>query len=388
MRFAVLALSCLASASAVAEVRVRFEATLPRHFQGIEGVFLSGSEPALGSWKPDALPLRREGDRYVAEAMLPPRSIELKLTLGAWDRAETLAGGKPLANRKVQCDFDCRLPLEVENFALKAFHPVPRTVVPGVTYHHDFFAEALGNYRSVAVYLPPGYRSDPARRYPVLYALDGNNLFDTATATYGEEWGLDETLDRLIATGRIPPLIAVAVYNTSRRPDEYLYCPGTKSKSGGHAEAYARFLVEKIKTFVDSRYRTLPGREHTGLLGSSFGGHFALFAAWRFPEVFGRVASISTAYWWADYRIEEMLSQRPAKWPMRLWMDMGDREGWDDGATHFKNGVHDLRRAESLLRGAGVPSESLRAWVEPGGIHRERSWGARAPRVLEYLFSP
>jgi predicted alpha/beta superfamily hydrolase len=54
--------------------------------------------------------------------------------------------------------------------------------------------------RRVWVYLPPGYNDDQSARYPVLYLLDGQNLFDTTTANAGE-WKVDGVLEDLIRAG-------------------------------------------------------------------------------------------------------------------------------------------------------------------------------------------
>ena len=51
--------------------------------------------------------------------------------------------------------------------------------------------------RRVVVWLPGGYRAG-GPKYAVLYMHDGQNLFDKATAGYGMEWQVDETLNRLI----------------------------------------------------------------------------------------------------------------------------------------------------------------------------------------------
>ena len=51
--------------------------------------------------------------------------------------------------------------------------------------------------RKVVVWLPRTYRPG-GPRHAVLYMHDGQNLFDKATAGYGMEWEIDETLDRLI----------------------------------------------------------------------------------------------------------------------------------------------------------------------------------------------
>jgi predicted alpha/beta superfamily hydrolase len=64
--------------------------------------------------------------------------------------------------------------------------------------------------RDVIVWLPPGYSENSAKRYPVLYMHDGQNLFDPKTASFGVDWQIDETADSLIRNGIISELIIVA----------------------------------------------------------------------------------------------------------------------------------------------------------------------------------
>src|ERR1035438_884449 len=74
---------------------------------------------------------------------------------------------------------------------------------------HEFHSRIFQNTRFLRVWLPPGY-DDPAnrnRRYPALYLNDGQNLFEAAISFTGVEWQVDETSDRLIREGVIPPLI-------------------------------------------------------------------------------------------------------------------------------------------------------------------------------------
>ncbi len=70
-----------------------------------------------------------------------------------------------------------------------------------------------------------GY-DDPAnagRRYPVLYLNDGQNLFEPSTSFTGVEWQVDETGDRLIREGAVPPMIIVGIDNAARdRIREYM----------------------------------------------------------------------------------------------------------------------------------------------------------------------
>src|SRR6188768_859363 len=50
--------------------------------------------------------------------------------------------------------------------------PKPGTL-PERTTHHRFFSKALNQDVGYCIYLPPGYETDPARRYPVIYNLHG-----------------------------------------------------------------------------------------------------------------------------------------------------------------------------------------------------------------------
>src|SRR5437762_13093818 len=87
------------------------------------------------------------------------------------------------------------------------------TLVGNIQRHKAFLSRTLGNRREILVYLPPGYRRSLRRRYPVMYFHDGQNVFDAATAYAGTEWGVDETVQRLIRQKFIEPLIIVAVSN-------------------------------------------------------------------------------------------------------------------------------------------------------------------------------
>src|SRR6266550_8256995 len=154
------------------------------------------------------------------------------------------------------------------------------TLTGNIKRHRAFQSRILGNRRDVLVYLPPGYRRFSLRRYPVLYLHDGQNVFDAATSFAGVEWGVDETAQRLIRRKLIEPLIIVAVANTG--PDRiHEYAPTRciidskakrKKRSRGLARKYGKFLIQELKPFIDSKYRTKPEAEFTGLGGSSLGG--------------------------------------------------------------------------------------------------------------------
>ena len=161
---------------------------------------------------------------------------------------------------------------QLEEARLREVHTLTGTV----EVHEEFRSDVLGGTRRVWVYLPPGYRREPERRYPVLYLQDGQNVFDGATAFIaGREWEVDEAAQRLIDEGRVEPLIVVAIDNAgARRLLEYT--PTRDARVGGGIGTYARMLLGELKPWVDARYRTRPERETTGIGGSSLGGLAAL----------------------------------------------------------------------------------------------------------------
>src|SRR3954467_5120617 len=139
------------------------------------------------------------------------------------------------------------------------FHRMSRTAVvaPELSLHRNLQSQFLAPPRTLSVYVPPGYGANAHKRYPVVYMDDGQNLFDSSTAFGGNEWRLDDTAEELIERGAIQPLIIVGIYNTGeQRIHEYTPTPDPKL-GGGKADLYGRMLVEEIKPFIESNYRTL-----------------------------------------------------------------------------------------------------------------------------------
>lgn len=251
--------------------------------------------------------------------------------------------------------------------------------------HRNFHSRYLASDRDVLVYLPPGYDADKRKRYPVLYLHDGQNLFDGATSFIkGAEWGVDETAQRLITDGAIEPLIIVGIYNTGKdRVDEYTPTADARHKMGGKADLYGRMLVEELKPFIDSEYRTRRDAKHTGLGGSSLGGLVSLYLALKYPQTFGRVVVASPSVWWDNKMIlreVEALKKRPR---VRIWLDMGTKEGGKEAGDHTQN-ARALR--DALVRKGWKEGSDLKYFEAEGAEHNERAWAARVEPMLRFLF--
>jgi enterochelin esterase family protein len=125
----------------------------------------------------------------------------------------------------------------------------------------------LSNTRRVHVYLPPGYEADGGRRYPEAWLGDGT--------TYVEGVGVPRILDRLIAQGRLEPLVAIFVDPVDRRV-EY----------GAHA-GHRRMIVEELVPRIAREYRVEGTPARRLIAGGSRGGQMAIDLCLAAPEVFG-----------------------------------------------------------------------------------------------------
>ena len=176
----------------------------------------------------------------------------------------------------------------------------------------------------------------------MLYMQDGQNLFDAATSFFaGAERHFDERAQALIAERAIRPLIIVGVYSTwLNRINEYTPTKAPVINKGGEADLYGRMLVEEIKPFIDSQYRTLPSRASTGLGGSSLGGLLTVYLGLKYSDTFSRLAVTSPACQWDDEMIVRYVHSLPRKSDQRIWLSVGTGE-----SDLFLSGARSLRRA-------------------------------------------
>jgi len=238
----------------------------------------------------------------------------------------------------------------------------------------EFTSTILGNTRRITVYFPPGYDEHPERSYPVLYMQDGQNLFDDARAFAGVSWRLHHAADDAIGARTAQPMIIAGVdHMHAGRINEFTPVFDEARKAGGRADDYGRMLIEELKPLIDARYRTLP--ERTSIGGSSLGGLVSIHLALTRDD-FRAAAVMSPSAWWHSRAILETVSEvsrRP-----RIWLDVGGREG--------REALNDVRTLRDRLRAKGWTDATLCYFEDRRADHSERAWGARARKVLEFLF--
>jgi enterochelin esterase-like enzyme len=265
--------------------------------------------------------------------------------------------------------------------------------------------------RRVMVWLPPGY-SATAAPAAVLYMHDGQNLFDKATAGYGMEWGIDETLDRLIRERKVRPTIVVGIWNTPKRLREYVpskafdrlprhYMDRVRGLYGGDplSDGYLRFLVRELKPLIDHRFNVARGRDDTVIMGSSMGALVSLYAIDEYPRIFGAAGMMST-HWplflpepgkaLSDAEVDTVASAFEAYLRSGLASPASHRLYFDHGSeTLDAHYAAYQERIDKLLAASGYrQGRSLLSREFPGQKHNELSWASRVEIPLRFLLPP
>ncbi|MBF9239154.1 T9SS type A sorting domain-containing protein [Hymenobacter sp. BT683] len=368
-----------------AQAQVTFKITaVPANTPANATIYMAGS---FNSWNPASaahLLTRNADGSYQITLPAATGTIEYKFTRGAWASVETTASNGQVPNRTFTFGSSpgpvLHQVLNWEDLAGGTPGGGQSTAAANVSVISTTFQmPQLGRTRRVWLYLPPGYATS-GRRYPVLYMQDGQNVFDNLTAFAGE-WGVDETLNLLQTNGQDPTgCIVVAIDNGGgSRLDEY--SPWNNPQNGGgQGDLYLDFLVQTLKPYIDTNYRTLATRENTGIAGSSMGALIATYAALRHPTVFGKVGVFSPAYWFASQPLFEYVHQHPANPNTRFYFVSGTTE-----STSMVPNMAAMR--DSLLRG-GVPAANLSFNPRADGQHAEWFWNREFPAAYNFLFAP
>jgi len=239
-------------------------------------------------------------------------------------------------------------------------------------------------------------------RLPVIYMLDGQNIFHPNNAGFGKKglergWDVDFILDSLNETGFNQKAIIVGVFNTGiRRRAEYmpeepreevlrrlnLMGDDYFSNIPLHSDNYLRFMVEELKPYIDTHFKTLADREHTFIAGSSMGGMISAYAISKYPEIYGGAACLST-HWlplegvFVDY-FEKNL---PDPTTHKLYFDFGTK-GLDARYEPYQKEVDQAMHRKGYKKGINWITKKV-----SGADHNGAAWHRRFHEPLIFLLS-
>ncbi len=232
------------------------------------------------------------------------------------------------------------------------------------------------NGRTYLLYigLPPSYGSQPSRRYPTLYFVDGYwdfALFMPLVGNLRVDGALPETIVVGIGyAGASPDYNALRALDLTPGVDPYTDPTGLRT---GRAQQFLSVIASEIVPFIEREYRADP--TYRVLAGNSYGGLFTTYAAFERPGLFQGYIASSPSLWWRNRYLsarEAALAATNPAFPARLFLAYASedhssivsstREFYAQIASHLYPGLsvaireiegerHSTLKAESFTRG-------------------------------------
>ena len=257
-----------------------------------------------------------------------------------------------------------------------------RNVPHGTIAIHSYYSNVQGRPRTLRVYLPPQYYSEPNRKFPVLYLFSGGD--ETGFSTTGRG---NLIMDNLIADGKAAPMLVITPNNSIN--------DGTGKDAAYPAALDNLAVIEKemladIMPMIEKDYRTYNDRDHRAITGASFGGGVSFGMGMRHLDMFAYVGEFSTGtFGGADtppdghtnyiaYDPDKIAPGMykhlldPATKPKLFFMAVGDR---DPRSPYQKLAYEDFKR-----NGIDVTFKTF-----PGG-HGDQAFGGAQVDFVQLLF--
>lgn len=344
----------------------------PRYYTPLfDDLYITGT---FNGWneKDEGYKLQNNGGNYSITLNLQEgENIEFKFTRGSWERVETQLDGSFLPNRTLTIQNGSSLNIQIDNWEdMLGWHSAV-----GNTFllKSDFNIPQLNTTRRIWIYFPQDYFTS-TNTYPVLYMQDGQNIFDDVYAAFGE-WDVDGELEIRQNQGGNAAIV-VAIDNSINRLEEY--SPWiNQSYGGGDGEAYTDFIVQNLKPFIDSNFRTKSDRMNTGIMGSSMGGLISFYAAMQHQDVFGKAGIFSPSFWFSD-TVYSFAQEQGKQQDMKIYFYCGGDEGLT--MTDGMQAMYD----QMIVSGFTV--EELSYNITPGAQHNEFAWKDEFPSAFHWLF--
>ncbi|MGE0131733.1 MAG: alpha/beta hydrolase [Blastocatellales bacterium] len=141
--------------------------------------------------------------------------------------------------------------------------------------------------RDVSVYLPPSYKTEKTRRYPVVYMLHGFTDSDDKWFGLVKHWiNLPEVINKALADGNTREMIVVM-------PNAFTRFKGSMYSNSVTVGDWETFVTKELVGYIDSHYRTLPQAASRGLAGHSMGGYGTMRLGMKSPDVYSSIYALS-----------------------------------------------------------------------------------------------
>jgi predicted alpha/beta superfamily hydrolase len=357
------------------EVQMTFTVIVPPTTPGDAVVYIAGNHALLGKWNPGEIALKKNNDSTWSRtfSFIRGEELEYKITLGSWESQALYHERDVPGNSRQVVDARENIIIQPTNWTSDVPQSGQGVITGTVKHHRRLLGDGLRYARDLIVWLPPSYEQQQSKRYPVLYMHDGQNIIDPRTSFIGYDWHIDEAADSLIKAGAMEEIIIVGIYNSPDRISEY--------SDTDLGKAYAGFVMNTVKSMIDSTYRTQPDCKHTAVMGSSMGGLISFLFVWWYPDVFSQAGCLSSVFDDRAASVFELVRAEQIKpHAVKFYFDCGGTGG--DGT--LKPGME--RMVAALKEKGYTEGTDFISFFDPKAEHNERAWAARVWRPLTFFF--
>ncbi len=345
-----------------------------------EPIYVTGN---FNAWQVDDsdMQLTRQPDGTYAITInythIPSDRIEFKFTRGSWATLESNAAGRLMGPHLAELNKNTTVYCSIKGW--RDDYPASTASKNVHLLSEAFYMPQLNRSRKIWIYLPKDYASS-TKSYPVIYMHDGQGLFDEATSKgrLGPiEWGVDESIDQ----SDFPAIVVGINHHDSYavRREEFFYRPSQEFPEP-QGSAYIAFIVETLKPYIDTHYRTIADKAHTGIAGSSLGGLLSLYAGLNYPQTFGYIGVFSPSIWRDSDNINreiKTVNQSTEISQQHYYFYAGGNENREKKDGSFVQMTKDVQRIIKLLDDELSVKSTYS--TNPHGRHGQLYWGKAFP---------
>jgi enterochelin esterase family protein len=204
---------------------------------------------------------------------------------------------------------------------------VPHGAVAAINY----YSNALGKFRRMHVYTPPGYEASGSQKYPVFYLLHGAGDCDDSWTSVGRAGFI---LDNLIAEKKAKPMIVVMPAGHTSQTQGFGRGAGAAAGGPPPRDEFSEDFVGDIMPYVEKNYRTLTDRPHRAIAGLSMGGGQTLNVAFSHLDKFAYIGVYSSGILggggpeeWEKSHSADLDNQGLKKGLRMVWFSTGADDG-------------------------------------------------------------
>jgi predicted alpha/beta superfamily hydrolase len=340
---------------------------VPFHTPTESRIYITGDANLGCQWQAQCHELKAiSSSSYKVHLPQVKENFSFKITRGSWQTEAAFPSSRPLPNL-IRINNQKQIIFSVAHW--KDF--APQKVV-GYLESHLIESKIFGEKRRVQLWSSRPFE-EIMKFDDVLFFHDGQNAFDHKTATFGNEWNLDEQILKFLEkTNQDHNILVVAIDSPRKRNQEFDILQ--------NGRRYLQFLTEDVLDFLTTNFKEKLPQKAYATMGSSWGAYISFALINEYPHYFSRASMLSFPAFGANYspfRYLESLTQFDKS--ISFFLDCGTFQGDQNYPAWLTLFTQELLKK-------GLNKSHFQSRIYPFHGHSELDWSRRLQDHLDFLF--